>query len=144
MPREFQIVCWLALGLALLAAIARGFWLYKASLTWPTQDGAITRVDIERHHDAASSGGHYFRATFSYDFRDAPGNRVSGSWSKNFSTEEDARDFSNRELKIGQKIVVRFNLKNPALNDLELDSYTYSGDRPIQLSIPPGRPERLD
>jgi hypothetical protein len=32
---------WLALGLALIAAMARGFWLYRASLTWPTADGVV-------------------------------------------------------------------------------------------------------
>jgi hypothetical protein len=136
---EFQTVWLLALGLALISAIARGFWLYRSSLTWPTADGVITRIGIERQQDSAIYGGHYFCATFSYDFRDPAGRRVCGSWYKNFSTEDDAREFSERELPVGKKVVVRFNPKNPGSNDLELDSWTYTGDRPTSLSIQPRR-----
>ncbi len=125
----------LVLGLAAACAIARGFWLYRLSLTWPTADALITRIDIDRHRDAEVHGGHYFRATFSYDFCTPTGDRLSGSWYKNFSTQEDAREFSERELPVGKRVVVRFNPKNPSFNDLELDSWTYSGDRPTSLSI---------
>ena len=131
----FQITVWLLAGLALISAIARGFWLYRASLTWPTADGVITRIGIERKRDSGMVSGPYFCVTFSYDFRDPAGNRLSGSWYKNFSSEEDAREFSERELPVGKRVVVRFNPKNPAFNDLELDSWTYSGDRPTSLSI---------
>ena len=131
----FQMTVWLALGMAVLSAIARGFWLYRASLTWPTADGLITRIDIERRQDTGIDGGHYFCATFSYDFRDAKGGRVWGSWYKNFSSEESAREFAARELPVGKKVVVRFNPKNPAFNSLELDSWTYTGDRPANLPI---------
>jgi hypothetical protein len=134
--QEFQTIGLLALGFAAIFAIARGFWLYRASLTWPTADGAITRIDIERQRDASIHGGHYFCATFSYDFRTTPAaNRLYGSWCKNFSSEEEARQFSERELPVGKRVVVRFNPRNPAFNDLELDSWTYSGDRPTSLSI---------
>ena len=133
--QEFQTIGLLALGLAAISAIARGFWLYRASLTWPTADGVITRIDIERCRDASIHGGHYFCATFSYDFHDPAANRLYGSWYKNFSNEEEARRFSERELPVGKRVVVRFNPKNPAFNDLELDSWTYSGDRPTSLSI---------
>ena len=37
--------------------------------------------------------------------------------------------------EVGKKVVVRFSPKNPNLNDLELDSWTYTGDRPTSLSI---------
>ena len=133
--QEFQTIGLLALGLAAISAIARGFWLYRAALTWPTADGVITRIDIERRRDASVHGGHYFCATFSYDFRDPVANRLYGSWYKNFSSEEEARQFSDRELPVGKRVVVRFNPKNPTLNDLELDSWTYTGDRPTSLSI---------
>jgi hypothetical protein len=132
--QEFQTIGLLALGLAAISAIARGFWLYRASLTWPTADGVITRIDIERCRDASVHGGHYFCATFSYDFHDRAANRLYGSWYKNFPSEEEARQFSERELPIGKRVVVRFNPRNPAFNDLELDSWTYSGDRPPSLS----------
>jgi Protein of unknown function (DUF3592) len=131
----FQTIGLVALGLAGISAIARGLWLYRASLTWPTADGVITRIDIERQRDASLHGGHYFCATFSYDFRDSVANRLNGSWHKNFSSEKEARQFSERELPVGKRVVVRFNPKNPAFNDLELDSWTYSGDRPTSLSI---------
>jgi len=127
---------WLiGLCLALIAAvIARGFWLYRASLTWPTANGIITRIDIERKRSGGSPSGHYFSATFAYDFRDPSGRRVFGSWYKNFSTESDAREFAERELPVDKKVIVRFNPKNPELNNLELDSWTYTGDRPTSLS----------
>jgi hypothetical protein len=80
-------------ALATVAVIARGFWLYRASLTWPTADGVITRVDIERKRGA---GGYYIRATFAYDFHDPNGLRLSGTWCKNFSSEPEACDFAAR------------------------------------------------
>jgi hypothetical protein len=92
--QEFQTIGLLALGLAAISAIARGFWLYRASLTWPTADGVITRIDIERRWDASIHGGHYFCATFSYDFRNPAANRLYGSWYKNFSSDEEARQLS--------------------------------------------------
>jgi uncharacterized protein DUF3592 len=119
------------LGLAIGAVLARGFWLYRASLTWPTADGAITRIDVERKN--SPHGGHYFSATFTYDFRDAQGRRVSGNWYKNFSTESEAKEFAERELPVDKKVVVRFNPKDPDQNNLELDSWAYTGDRPASL-----------
>src|SRR6266403_2530387 len=101
----FQLAVWLALGIAVLSAIARGFWLYRASLTWPTADGLITRIDMERRQDTGIGGGHYFCATFSYDFRDAKGYRVWGKLAhKNFSSEENTRQFAARELPVGKKL----------------------------------------
>lgn len=134
-PQDFQIFGLLALGVAAISAIARGFWLYRTSLAWPTADGVITRIDIGRRRDADPHGGHYFCATFSYDFYDPAANRRSGSWCKNFSSEEEARQFSGRELPVGKRVIVRFNPKNPAFSDLELDSWTYSGDRPTSLNL---------
>src|SRR4029077_15307349 len=98
LTRSFALVFWLVLGIAVISAIARGFWLYRASLTWPTADGEITRLDIERKRAAATPSGHYYLATFTYDFRDPQGHRMSGNWYKNFSTEADAREFAEREL----------------------------------------------
>jgi len=121
------------LGLALVAVLARGFWLYRASLTWPTADGVITRIDVERKNSGGSHRGHYFSATFTYDFRDPQGRRVTGSWYKNFSSESEAKEFAERELPVDKKVVVRFHPKDPAQNNLELDSWTYTGDRPASL-----------
>jgi hypothetical protein len=132
----FTIRWLIGLGLTLIAAvIARGFWLYHVSLTWPTADGVITRIDIERKYGGGSTSGHYFSATFTYDFRDPRGHRVSGNWYKNFSTESEAREFAERELPVDKKVVVRFNPKSPVQNDLELDSWAYTGDRPTSLDI---------
>jgi hypothetical protein len=128
-------VLWLALGLAAVCVIARGFWLYRASLTWPTADGVITRLDIERKQGSGRDEGRYYRATFSYDFRGPTGHRLSGNWYKNFSSEAAAREFAERELPVGKSVAVRFYPKDPAFNDLELDSWTYTGDRPPTLSI---------
>jgi hypothetical protein len=128
---------WLiGLVLALIAAvIARGFWLYRTSLTWPTADGIITRIDIQGKYGGGSTFGHYFSATFTYDFYDSPRHRVSGSWYKNLSTELQAREFAERELPVDKRVIVRFNPKSPVQNNLELDSWTYTGDRPTSLNI---------
>jgi len=56
----------------------------RASLAWPTADGLITRIDIERRQDTGIGGGHYFCATFSYDFRDAPGRSRVGKLVQEF------------------------------------------------------------
>jgi Protein of unknown function (DUF3592) len=125
----------IGLGLVVVAVIARGFWLYRASVTWPTANSVITRIDIDRKNDSGSHGGHYFSATFTYDFHNPQGHRISGSWYKNFSTESEAKEFAERELPVDKKVVVRFNPKRPVQNNLEVDSWTYTGDRPTSLQI---------
>jgi hypothetical protein len=130
---DYHMLFWLVPALAAVAVIARGWWLYRTSLTWPAADGVITGVDIERKKDA--DGGHYFRATFTYEFQGPSGLRNSGTWYKNFSTEPEGRDFAARELPLGKAVVVRFDPKNAASNDLELDSWTYTNDRPTSLNI---------
>jgi hypothetical protein len=92
---------WLALGLAVVTAIGRGLWLYRASLTWPTADGVITRLDVDRQRDG--NGGHYFRATFSYDFRDPQGHRVWGTWNKNFLRKMTLANSPNENCPSGKK-----------------------------------------
>ena len=132
---DYQMLLWLALALAAIAVIARGFWLYRTSLTWPTAESVITAVNVERKRGASISSGHYFCATFTYEFLDTDGRRLSGTWYKNFSTEPEARDFAARELPVGKAVVVRFNPKSPAFNNLEVDSWTYTNDRPTSLDI---------
>jgi hypothetical protein len=130
-----SIAMWIALcgiGVAVAAGVARGLWMYRASLTWPTAEGSITRLDIDRRQ---SGQGHYFRATFSYDFRARGGELFHGTWSKDFSSEPKARDFAERELPMNKRVIVRFHPKNPANNNLELDSWTYTGDRPLDLGV---------
>jgi len=80
---EVQVsLLWLALGLAVVTATGRGFWLYRASLTWPTADGVITRIDVDRQRD--TNGGHYFRATFSCEFRGPQGPSRAGNLEQEF------------------------------------------------------------
>lgn len=132
---SYQVWPWLAILLAIVIVIGRTLWVYRGSSNWPTADGTITRLDVERRQDGNVDGGHYFRATFTYEFQDTQGQRISGTWGKNFSTEEDARDFAERELPVGKALVVRFNPKDPSLSDLELDSFVYTNDRPTTLNI---------
>lgn len=76
----------------------------------------------------------YF-ASVGYDFRDPLGKRCWGQWqSKHFATYEEATAFVQREIPEGKHVVVRFNPKDPTVNELELDSWTYSGDRPLSLN----------
>lgn len=110
---NFHLWIWTAVGLAVVVVAARGFWLYRASLTWPSADGKITRLEIERKRAAGTPSGPYFCATFTYDFIDGKGNRRSGTWFKNFSSEQDARAFAARELPVGKKVVVRYSPKKP-------------------------------
>ena len=119
------------LGVALLSVIARAFWIYRNSLTWPTADGVVTRLDVEAIRTA---DGRSILATFTYDFHDPSGRRQHGNWTKFFSNEQAAREFAARELPVGKSVVVRYDPKNPASNNLELDSWTYTGDRPLDLS----------
>jgi len=92
-------------------------------------------MEIERKYGGGLTGGHYFCATFTYEFGDSHGHRISGSWYKNFSSEAEAREFGERELPVDKKVIVRFDPKNPDVNNLELDSWTYTGDRPTSLDI---------
>jgi hypothetical protein len=104
-----SIAVWIpvcGVGLAVLGVVARGVWLYRASLVW---------------------------ATFSYDFRVRGAELFHGTWSKDFRSQQQAQEFADRELPIGKRVVVRFDPKNPVSNALELDSWTYSGDRPLDL-----------
>jgi hypothetical protein len=119
-------------GVASVSVIARAFCIYRKSLTWPTADGVVTRLDV----DAIRTGdGRSILATFTYDFRDPSGHRQHGNWSKFFSTEQAARKFAERELPLGKSVMVRYDPKNPASNNLELDSWTYAGDRPLDLGL---------
>src|SRR5258705_3581764 len=104
---------WIALALAVILVIVRGVWLYRASLTWPTADGVITLLQIERQRDAGTPSGHHFSATFTYDFRDRAGNSVSGNWRKDFSNEANDRESAARELPLGEEDVVRYRRNNP-------------------------------
>jgi hypothetical protein len=120
------------LGVASLSVIARAFSLYRKSLTWPTADGIVTRLDVEA---IRMGSGRSILATFTYDFHDPSGHRQHGNWTKFFSTEQAAREFAARELPVGKSVVVRYDPKNPASNNLELDSWTYTGDRPLDLDL---------
>jgi len=65
---------------------------------WPAQG------IFERRQDTGIGGGHHFCATFSHDFRNAKGFSMWGSWHKNFSTEETARELAARELPVEKKL----------------------------------------
>lgn len=54
--QKFKTIGLLALGLVVISAIARSFWLYRASRTWPTADGVIIGIDVERCRDASIHG----------------------------------------------------------------------------------------
>jgi len=125
------------LGLAAVYAIIRTFWLYRGADTWPTADGTITRVEIQEFYAAGTGSPNttYF-ATVGYDFHDSKGTRCWGQWqSRQFATSEEASAFVHREMPEGKRVVVRFKPKDPMVNSLELDSWTYSGDRPLSLNF---------
>jgi hypothetical protein len=129
---DFHIVFWGALAVVAVIALGRTIWAYRGSANWPKVEGTITGLDVQRRRDGE---GQYSYAIFTYKFQDCEGRQESGTWHKNFSTDEAARDFATRELPIGKQVIVRFDPKNPAINDLELDAFTYTDDRPISLGL---------
>jgi hypothetical protein len=132
-PIDYHMFFWLAPVLVIAIVLGRTLWVYLGSRSWPTVDGTITCLDVQRKRGGDIDGGHYICAIFTYEFRDLGGHRTTGTWYKNFSTEPNARDFAARELPVGKQVVVRFNPKNPSINDLELDSSTYTDDRLTSL-----------
>jgi hypothetical protein len=132
---DYHIFLWLIPVVMIAIVFGRTLWVYRGSNNWPTADGTITHLDVQRKQDAGIDGGHYTCATFTYEFQDLQGQRQSGTWYKNFSTDSDARDFAARELPLGKQVLVRFNSKDPGINDLELDSSICTNDRPTSLSL---------
>ena len=129
---DYRILLWLIPVMVIVVVLGRTIWAFRGSRNWPTADGTITRLDVQRRQDA---DGHYSCATFTYEFQDSEGRRNSSTWNKNFSTEQDARDFAAREMPLGKQVLVRFNPEDPSVNDLELDSFAYTDDRPTSLGL---------
>ena len=129
---HFQLIVWGTLGVVAVIALGRTMWVYRGSASWPIAEGTITGLDVQRRRDGE---GQYCCATFTYEFQDCEGRQKSGTWHKNFSNDEGARDFARRELPIGKQVMVRFDPKNSAINDLELDAFTYTDDRPTSLGL---------
>ena len=129
---HYHVIVWVALAAVAVIALGRTIWVYRGSASWPVVEGTITGLNVQQIRDA---DGRYSYATFTYHFQDCEGCQKSGTWHKNFSTDEAAYDFAKRELPIGKQVVVRFNPKNPAINDLELDASTYTDDRPTSLGL---------
>ncbi|WP_109487539.1 DUF3592 domain-containing protein [Occallatibacter savannae] len=129
---HYQSIVWVALAVMTLIVLVRTLWVYRGSANWPVVEGTITGLDVQQIRDA---DGRYSCATFIYEFQDCEGCQKSGTWHKNFSTDEAAKDFAGRELPIGKQVIVRFNPKNSAINDLELDAFTYTDDRPTSLNL---------
>jgi hypothetical protein len=131
-PVDYHMLFWLIPVSVIAIVLGRTLWVYWGSRGWPIADGTVTCLDVQRKRDA---DGHYICAIFTYEFEDLGGHRKTGTWYKNFSSEPEARDFAARELPLGKQVVVRFNPKDPGINDLELDSSTYTDDRPTSLDL---------
>lgn len=129
---DYHTFLWLAPSVVIALVLGRVLWVYRGSSNWPIVDGTITRLDVQRRRDTS---GPYICATFTYVFRDLDDHEKSGTWYKNFSTEEDAQDFAERELQVGKQVQVRFDPKDPGVNYLELDASTYTNDRPTSLNL---------
>jgi hypothetical protein len=129
---HYHVIVWVALAVVAVIALGRTIWAYRGSANWPKVEGIITGLDVQRRSDGE---GQYCCATFTYKFQDCEGRQESGTWHKNFSTDGAARDFATRELPIGKQVIVQFDPKNPAINDLELDAFTYTDDRPMSLGL---------
>ena len=51
------------------------------------------------------------------------------------SREPGTRTSQPMKPQLGKQVIVRFNPKNPAINDLELDAFTYTDDPPTSLGL---------
>ena len=60
--------------------------ILAVSSLWPTADGVITRIDIARKSSGGSPSGHYFSATFTYNFCDPSGAASPAIGAKIFQT----------------------------------------------------------
>src|ERR1700753_228026 len=129
---DYRILLWLIPVTMIVVVLGRTLWAFRGSRSWPTADGTITLLDLQPKREA---DGHYICAIFTYEFQDLEGRRNCSTWDKNFSNEQDARDFAARELPFGKQVLVRFNPKDPTVNNLELDSFIYTDDRPISLDL---------
>lgn len=132
---DYHALLGFAAVLVIVVVIGRIAWVLWGSRKWPTADGTITRLDVQRKRDGGLNGGYYFSALFTYEFHDLGGNLTTGTWYKNFSNEQAARDFAEREMPNGKQVLVRFNPKDPGTSDLELDSFAYTNDRPTSLNL---------
>jgi len=59
--------------LAILDSCLTWILAVSGSLTWPTANGVVTRIDIERNYSGDSTSGRYFSATFTHDFYGSQG-----------------------------------------------------------------------
>jgi hypothetical protein len=129
---DYRMLLWAIPVMVIALVLGRTLWVFRGSRNWPTADGTITCLEVQRVQRA---DGHYSCATFTYGFLDLQGHKNSSTWYKNFSTEVDARDIAALELPVGKQVQVRFNPKDPAVNELELDSFAYTNDRPTSLDL---------
>jgi hypothetical protein len=50
------VFLWLA-ALVIALVLGRTLWVYRGSGNWPTADGAITSLDVQRKQGSAIDGG---------------------------------------------------------------------------------------
>jgi Protein of unknown function (DUF3592) len=115
--------------------VIRGIWQRRGSGEWPIVDGTFVTVTVLRAGPPASSGLEY-QALAEYEFSDAAGRRRKGQWtSRGFPSEARAKDFINREMPQGKTVAVKYSPDDAKMNNLELDSWTYTDDRPLDLGV---------
>ncbi len=118
-------LAWIAIGLALgfLKPVWRWFQRQRAS-SWPTAAGEIRSASVsenKRFFHASTLGRraetHTAQLNYSYS---VAGNMYFGKYSREFGTEEEARDFV-RELE-GKPVSVQFNPSKPSVSTLSESS----------------------
>ena len=108
------------------------FLRYRGSSAWPVQDGAIEGFEIKRWNGSAHRA---YYAVVRYHFL-AAGGQFSGSWnSPSFGTELELQQYLSREWPRDKRVFVKYKPETPANNFLELDSWTYTDDRPVSLNL---------
>jgi hypothetical protein len=81
------------------------------------------------------SASHHFRPVVSFSLVVSE-NYYSGEWvGPAFSTEQEMRDFMQRNTPIGTKLSAQYKPNNPNMNLLDIDPVLWGRGRPITLGL---------
>jgi Protein of unknown function (DUF3592) len=104
---------------------------YRDSANWPTTDATVETIAVRRKQD----NGHHFIPLVSFSFTVA-NECYSGEWfGPGFSTEQEAKEFVQKNTPVAANLKVRFKPSDPKLNLLDIDPSLWDKGRPITLGL---------
>ena len=118
-------------GTALCAYIIVRLIRYGDSANWPTTDATVETIVVRRRQD----NGHHFVPLVSFSFTVAD-EYYSGEWlGPAFSTEEETKEFMQKNTPVGAKLTVRFRPSDPKFNLLDIDYSLWDKGKPVTLDL---------